>query len=113
MIQIDISKDFSDVPAGRYIKDGPYSGEKFRTEHLLPPLQKGEKVEVLLDGVEGYGSSFLEEAFGGLVRNAEYSQEYIASNMIITARSKEYEFYRKLALEFMSDAFNEKNRTTV
>ena len=34
----------------------------------MPALRKGENITVYLDGVEGYGSSFLEEAFGGIVR---------------------------------------------
>lgn len=109
MKQIDISKNFSDVPAGRYKTDGPNSGERFRNDLLVPALQTRERVEVILDGAEGYGSSFLEEAFGGLVRNTDYTREYLASNLIIISHSKEYEFYRDLVLEFISDAFYDKS----
>ena len=109
MNKIDISKDFSDVPAGRYKMDGPNSGERFRNDFLVPALRTGEKVEVILDGSEGYGSSFLEEAFGGMVRNTEFTREYIEANLNITAHSAEYALYRDLALEFISNAFNEKN----
>lgn len=35
---------------------------------LVPVLQSGEKAIIEMDGTRGYGSSFLEEAFGGLVR---------------------------------------------
>ncbi len=31
-------------------------------------MRAGEQLVIELDGVRGYGSSFLEEAFGGLVR---------------------------------------------
>ena len=65
---IDIGKDFSRFPAGRYESDGPYNGETFRTKYLLPILKNKEKVIIELDGTAGYGSSFLEEAFGGLIR---------------------------------------------
>jgi hypothetical protein len=65
---ISIANDFSDCPAGRFKTDGPFSGERFREEWLIPALKKAEEVEVNLDGALGYGSSFLEEAFGGLVR---------------------------------------------
>ncbi len=65
---INIAKDFSRYPAGRNIGDGPWSGAKFREEYLIPALEKDCDVEVILDGTRGYGSSFLEEAFGGLVR---------------------------------------------
>jgi len=65
---IYIATEFSETPAGRYRVDGPFSGQRFREEVLLPALQENDSVEVNLDGVVGFGSSFLEEAFGGLVR---------------------------------------------
>jgi hypothetical protein len=40
----------------------------FRRRHLVPALREGEQARVNLNGTLGYGSSFLEEAFGGLVR---------------------------------------------
>lgn len=67
MKTIHLANDFSPTPAGRYRSDGPYSGQAFREDLLVPNLALGE-VEVVMDGGEGYGSSFLEEAFGGLVR---------------------------------------------
>jgi len=68
-VKINIAKEFSRIPAGRLRTDGPYSGERFREECLEPVLMKGDTVEVIFDGARGYGSSFLEEAFGGLVRD--------------------------------------------
>jgi len=65
---INVAEDFSRYPAGRYYDDGPYSGQKFREEYLVPVITNNEKAIINLDGVRGYGSSFLEEAFGGLVR---------------------------------------------
>lgn len=66
--QLSVARDFSRYPAGRFKTDGPYSGERFREEFLIPAVDAGEKVTIDLDGVRGFGSSFLEEAFGGLVR---------------------------------------------
>jgi hypothetical protein len=67
---ISIAKDFSPTPAGRYRSDGPFPGESFRDDLLLPALSKTiGPVTVELDGTAGFGSSFLEEAFGGLVRS--------------------------------------------
>lgn len=65
---ISIAKDFSRYPAGRFESDGPYSGEAFRKKSLEPAIRNHEKITIDLDGTRGYGSSFLEEAFGGLVR---------------------------------------------
>lgn len=75
---IRLAADFSRYPAGRYMKDGPYSGERFREEYLRPVLDKSEQAVIELDGTRGYGSSFLEEAFGGLVRSG-YSVEKVKS----------------------------------
>ena len=68
-ITLDIAKVFSRYPAGRLQVDGPFSGERFRNEVIAPALRRFEKVTILLDGAAGYGSSFLEEAFGGLIRD--------------------------------------------
>ncbi len=68
---ISLAKDFNRDPAGRFLSDGPFSGEKFREELLYPALKdpKIEKVIVELNGLGGVGSSFWDEAFGGLIRN--------------------------------------------
>lgn len=72
MICINIAADYSKVPGGRYIEDGPFSGQDFRSKVLLPKFQEAkrqnEALQVNLDGGYGYGSSFLDEAFGGLAR---------------------------------------------
>ena len=66
---IDIGKDFTRFPSGRYAKYGNTSGEAFRSKLLEPAFASdADEIEVLLDGTVGYGSSFLDEAFGGLVR---------------------------------------------
>lgn len=70
---IKVSEEFTDAPGLRYnTKNFQYSGEQFREEILYPKymecLAKKEKLIVDLDGGYGYFSSFLEEAFGGLIR---------------------------------------------
>jgi len=68
-ITINIANQFSRYPAGRYKDDGPYSGEIFRETHLIPRLRQSDtRIVVQLDGARGLASSFLEEAFGGLIR---------------------------------------------
>lgn len=62
-------KDFSLFPGPRYIKDGKASGEEFRDSILIPAIKLDPEITLDLDGVEGYGSSFLEEAFGGAIRS--------------------------------------------
>lgn len=70
MTVINVTKQFTRYPAGRYLTDGPFSGQKFRDEILIPAFEdSADQIKIELDGTRGYGSSFLEEAFGGLVRN--------------------------------------------
>lgn len=75
---INVERDFSRYPAGRYVDDGPYSGQEFRDKFLVPALLENTgKVLIELDGARGYGSSFLEEAFGGLVRSGFSADEVL------------------------------------
>ncbi|MCL2859626.1 MAG: STAS-like domain-containing protein [Oscillospiraceae bacterium] len=71
-MEINVVKEYTDKPGARYEYQGPKSGEKFRDELLYPKfiksVENNEILTVNLDGGYGYGSSFLEEAFGGLVR---------------------------------------------
>ena len=85
IMTIRIATDFSRFPAGRYLSDGPYSGEGFMREKLIPALQNGDKVQIILDGTMGYGSSFLEEAFGGLVRLKQWSLEDLLTKIEIVS----------------------------
>lgn len=72
---IKLSTDFSETPGGRYIREGNYSGESFRESILLPKYQEAiannSCLIVDLDGCYGVATSFLEEAFGGLVRKVK------------------------------------------
>ncbi|HCZ9539444.1 STAS-like domain-containing protein [Vibrio parahaemolyticus] len=62
-------KDFTKFPGARYRNLGPSSGEEYRDDILLPAIHThGSDLVVDLDGVFGYGSSFLEEIFGGCIR---------------------------------------------
>lgn len=62
--------DFTEFPGPRHERIGKFSGERFRDEVLLESIKKHpiSEISIDLDGTAGYGSSFLEEAFGGLVR---------------------------------------------
>ena len=45
-------------------------------------MEKKEKLYVDLDGGYGYGSSFLEEAFGGLVRKLKETNKKSLKNIL-------------------------------
>lgn len=95
---INIGKQFSRFPAGRYKKDGPASGEQFRDDVVKPLLKNTaiEKIIIELDDALGYGSSFLEEAFGGLVRDGFSSSqltehiEFVSDDLSLIDEIKDY-----------------------
>jgi len=61
----------------RFIRLGPYSGEEFREKHLSPWLNAIDVQKSIIDfnGTKVYSPSFLEESFGGVIREAKTSQE--------------------------------------
>jgi hypothetical protein len=71
-VLLKLAEKFSRTPGPRYASEGNHSGEQFRNEVLFPAYESavavGNVLVVILDGTCGYGTSFLEEAFGGLIR---------------------------------------------
>jgi hypothetical protein len=100
--------DFSRYPAGRTDNDGPFNGTKYRTEYLVPALQAAivahDKLRVRLDGVRSFGSSFLDEAFAGLVRYEGFSVEQLAGILEIEAVAPVYQHYKRLIGTYLVEA---------
>ena len=107
MTIINIAKDFSSAPAGRFHEDGQFNGTAFRDEYLLPPLRRNEHVVVILDGVSGFGSSFLEEAFGGLIRVHHLSKSFLKEHLEIKYQEPALVFYAYSIQDFIEDACQE------
>ncbi len=104
MKTIDIGKDFSDTPWGRYAEDGPFNGSEFRDSILVPALKANDSVEVRIDTVEGFGSSFLEEAFGGLVREGHFTKDDLSKRLRIKCDDEEFSSYVLLIHRYINDA---------
>lgn len=104
MKTINIGKDYSDTPLGRYPTDGKYSGERFREEFLKPALSEHDVVTVKIDEAEGYGSSFLDEAFGGLIRKGYFKPDELKKKLIIECDDPAYDLYRDLIWRYISEA---------
>ena len=105
MRTISLAKEFSTTPGGRFRIMGPDSGEAFRAK-LIQELRRRppEVIEVVLDGAEGYGSSFLEEAFGGLIRLGLITPSEAEERLKVVARSPAYETYAREAIRYMNEA---------
>ena len=63
-----IARDFGLFAGPRKARQGPHSGEALRNKLLKFLDANPGKVTIVLDGTKGMGSSFLDEAFGGLIR---------------------------------------------
>lgn len=76
-ITINIAKDFTDAPGGRYRKDGDFSGQQFLEDLLQPAYEEarrdGKTLIVELDDVYGYPSSFVSGSFGKLSADSKDS----------------------------------------
>lgn len=102
-------------PGPRFIALGPQSGEAFKI-YLNSILVKvygenfdsnlKEKITINLDGTIGYGSSFLEEGFGGLIRmGVPYS---LLENIDIIS-NEEPELIKEIK-DYIQDESNNSNR---
>ncbi len=105
METINIGRDFSPDPAGRYKTDGDGSGEEFREDYLKPLLKSGEKIKIIIDdNVEGYGSSFLVEGFAGLVKHGYISNNDLLDRIEISYEDEDFEFYENKIMEYIKKA---------
>ena len=104
--------EFSRFPSGRDAQDGDFNGEKYRESVLRPAiiraLKERKKLEVSLEGVLNFGSSFLEEAFGGLVRKRVIRKDTLNSLLVVTPNQAPYDRYKKIIFTHIQDAVPEK-----
>lgn len=100
---ISVANDFSVYPAGRTPKDGEYNGECFR-KLIKRHINEGTHLTVKLDGTRGYGSSFLEEAFGGLIRETGMSYEEFREKIEIISDERDFDFYCEMSYQFAERA---------
>lgn len=104
---INIERDFSRSPGGRFIQDGSFSGEEFRENFLIPALEKAissnDILNIELDGDLGYGSSFLEESFGGLIRK-NYKLDVVLNHLKIQAKEPRFLVSKKNIEYYLQNA---------
>lgn len=103
MITINLAEDFSRYPGGRYRSDGPHNGEEFREDYLVPALRRGERLQIVLDDVAGLPASFIEEAFGGLIR-AGFSEASLRRQIEFVAQTPRLRRYPAMILSYIQQA---------
>lgn len=107
-VTIDVGRDFSTTPGGRYKLHGNFSGEMFRSR-LVPALREAIRqdyvLSVVLDNVKrSYLSSFLDEAFAGLVRDEGFSKAEVSSHLRLVATQARFAKYVALAEQYIEEA---------
>lgn len=111
-IKLNIARDFSRCPGARYKTEGDFSGEEFREKLLLPKLNEAIArhchLIVDLDGSAGYSTSFLEEAFGGLIRHNYISYDVIKDTIVI--KSDEDPSYQDDIMFYLNKAYEHRNK---
>jgi hypothetical protein len=115
MIYVNV-KDYSEFPGPRKSTVGPNSGEVFRETKLLPEILANPSsiICVNLDGTAGYGSSFLEEAFGGLIRRGVSLEKTleICDNLISNEDDSLVDEIREYVLEAYEESKKNKEKTS-
>ena len=108
-MEYNVARQFSRTPSARVFEEGKFPGAELR--QIIAPLikeciDKKESFIINLDGASGYGTSFLEEVFGGLIRNEEINYQDLKSVLhFITKEEPELEAE---IWEYIDDANNDK-----
>jgi len=109
-INISIARDYSPCPGPRYEKEGNWSGEVFRKTIFYPmvkdAINSDKIVKINLDGTAGYGTSFLEEIFGGLIRVHELDYKKVLKHLEII--SEEEDYLKDDIYHYLQDAYEQK-----
>lgn len=103
-MKYDLGNQFDVYPMGRPL------GAQFREMVLVPMLRQiersntTEKLEISFESCRSFGSSFLEEAFGGLVRKGLFSKAFLLDRLNITAVSSSKIFFVKMTLDYIRNS---------
>ena len=93
-LNLNIAKDYTPAPGPRYEREGDWSGELFRKNIFFPlmnqAINEDKMLIVDLDGTAGYGTSFLEEIFGGLIREHNLDYDKILQHLEIKSDEEDY-----------------------
>lgn len=100
--------DFSTYPIGRDDDDSDFNGAKFRRDWLVPALRHAievnGKLHVSFRGVLSFGSSFLEEAFAGLISKEGFAKEIVQRTLVIDVDAGDPDRYDGIIYRLIKEA---------
>lgn len=91
MITFNLAADYSKNPSARFEDEGINGGEQLR-KIIVPQLKEAiaqrDKFQIILDGTSGLGTSFLEEVFGGLIREEHISYQELKDYLVVISEEE-------------------------
>lgn len=107
-IIFNVVNEFSRTPSARVATEGKYPGTDLRekiTPIIKQAIEQNKSFLIDLDGASGYGTSFLEEVFGGLIREEHFKYNDLKACLSIKS-DEEPELIDEI-WEYIEDANNE------
>lgn len=103
-IYYSIAKQYTKLPGTR--DRGPHSGKDFREKVLKELVTKAisEEAKFVIDlaGTHGFAPSFLEESFGGLIREGYFTKDQLLE--VLEVKCDEMPLYAEKVIEFIKCA---------
>lgn len=99
-ITLDVSK-YTDTPIGRNALDGPKNGADYRDRYVIPAFDEYQMVKLDFTNTMGTTPSFLEEIFGGIVREKILTPQELK---IRTDVIYKYESVRRNVIKYINEA---------
>ena len=107
-LHINVAKEFSTVPIGRFRTESDISGQAFREDILSPKIceaiKKQDTLEVDFTGMDGLSATFLLESFGGLVREHGMNPAPVLDTIKFLPEKTFFDLYIEIAKEFIQQA---------
>ena len=105
---LNIAKEFSPMPIGRFRTESKKSGEAFREEILYPKvceaIKNKETLQVDFTDMLNLSAAFLEESFGGLVRIHELDRDEVLKTIEFISEDRLLVTYLELSRDFIEEA---------
>ena len=107
-LYINIAKEFTPIPMGRFRTDGDTSGQAFREDILYPKIceaiKNKETLKVDFTDMLNLSSAFLEESFGGLVREHGMNRDEVLKTIEFLSENRLLNVYIELSRDFIEEA---------
>lgn len=111
---INMTVDFSRLPGGIDEIEGTNTGEYFRKKFLIPVydycLIKDEELNINFASSHGFAASFLEEAFGGMVRTGYDGKTMLRKMNFLTS---EEPLLEDQIVNYITDAMKNKTNSRI